>query len=73
MTAQCTASSGGLTCIRPAGHGDLHVDPKYARKEHCNIWVLEALGADEEEGRMPMSGYRMLTDIVRPDGVDGLP
>jgi hypothetical protein len=58
----CPAASSGFTCIRPKGHGDIHVDPHYMSKAQCNLWILEPFGPDEETGRKPMSGYRLLTD-----------
>jgi hypothetical protein len=67
----CEAATSGFTCIREAGHGDLHQDPGYARKLNCNVWILEPFGEDEAMGKAPMTGYRLLTDDWgRSDAID---
>ena len=61
---KCQAESAGFTCLREAGHGDIHVDPGYQGKQYCNVWVLEPMNEDEVVGSKPMSGYRLLTDTM---------
>jgi hypothetical protein len=64
----CDAESAGFTCMREAGHGDLHVDPRYAAKPACHIWIHEPMNEAEARGLWPMTGYRLLTDNAMRDG-----
>lgn len=66
---RCEAETAGFTCMREKGHGDIHVDPGYAGKQYCNVWILEPINDAEAMGEKPMSGYRLLTDtMVITDG-----